>query len=129
MLGLPVRRVAAGSREDVGLGNEPLQGEVVGQEGGAVFGLVVGRRLLGLCRGCWRMAVAGRAGRLGRLSASTGMKAARGGQRAEMWKAYEVGFELSFAHLCRIGRRGRCVVDYLDNRGICLVLNVFLAAI
>jgi hypothetical protein len=44
-------------------------------------------------------------------------RAAGGGVEGE---AYEVGFELSLAHLCRDGRRSRCVVDYLNDRGICV---------
>lgn len=55
MLGLPVGGVCAGGREDVGLGDEPLQGEVVGQEGGAVLGLVrVGWCLFGVGDGLRR---------------------------------------------------------------------------
>lgn len=56
--GLPVGGVAAGGGEDVGLGDEALEGEIVRQKGGAVFGLgLVGLFLfwvggVGLCRRC-----------------------------------------------------------------------------
>lgn len=71
VLGLPVGGVSAGSREDVGLGDEALKGKVVGEECGAVFGLVaVGGGLLGV-GGCLCGGGAGvwRAGGLGWLSA------------------------------------------------------------
>ncbi len=63
--------VCAGGREDVGLGDEPLQGEVVGQEGGAVLGLVrVGWCLFGVGDGLRRGAAGvGWPGGLGRESA------------------------------------------------------------
>lgn len=53
VLGLPVGRVGAGGGEDVRLGDEPLQGEVVGEESGTIFGFVwIGRgRFLGVSRG------------------------------------------------------------------------------
>jgi hypothetical protein len=78
----------------VGLADEPLQGEVVGEESGAVFGLVrVGGLFSVGCRGlCRCVAVVGGARGLGRVSASSN----RGVIMVP--EPYEVSLELSLAH-------------------------------
>lgn len=100
VLGLPVGRVGTRGGEDVGLGDEALEGQVVGQKSGAVFRLVLVnwcflRADWGLCR--W-LAVVGRPRRLAedrQQCRAINPAAAGEGHKSQ---SYEICFELPLAH-------------------------------